>query len=179
MWSCAVFIVQVFNLLPSQPHRVSIQRLHLLVNEETSHTLSSTNTHAGKQDLLLLPPALRQTRHDLASTCCSERVTESNCATADVHLGVVDAQLVQAVHGHGGEGLVELEDVDLIYKFSDDDPFFSEASNFIDVVEGKNYASEEVNILSSFEDACKTYEFTWAIRNASEKTRKLPPGGLE
>jgi len=67
---------------------------------------------------------------------------------------------------------------EVVYKFSDDDPFFSEASNFIDVVEQKNYASEEVNILSSYEDACKTYEFTWAIRNASEKTRKLPPGGL-
>ena len=38
-----------------------------------------------------------------------------------------------------------------MYKFADDDPFFSEASNFIDVVEQKNYASEEVNILSSYE----------------------------
>jgi hypothetical protein len=40
---------------------------------------------------------------------------------------------------------------ELVYKYSDDDPFFSEASNFIDVVEQKNYASEEVNILSSYE----------------------------
>ena len=39
----------------------------------------------------------------------------------------------------------------MVYRFPDDDPFFSEASNFIDVVEGKNYASEEVNILSSYE----------------------------
>ncbi|KAF8321646.1 hypothetical protein DL93DRAFT_2163246 [Clavulina sp. PMI_390] len=68
------------------------------------------------------------------------------------------------------------EEIEMVYKFPDDDPFFSEASNFIDVVEQKNYASEEINILSNYEDACKTYEFTWAIREASEKSRKIPPG---
>jgi len=37
----------------------------------------------------------------------------------------------------------------------DDDPFFSEVSNFIDAIEG----GPEPHILSSFEDATKTYEY--------------------
>ncbi|BEI83610.1 hypothetical protein CcaverHIS002_0402140 [Cutaneotrichosporon cavernicola] len=53
-----------------------------------------------------------------------------------------------------------------LHQFNDDDPFFSEMSSFIDAVEGKPGA----HILSSFEDATKTYELTWAIRLASEKS---------
>ncbi|KAG8993772.1 hypothetical protein FRB93_001926 [Tulasnella sp. JGI-2019a] len=49
----------------------------------------------------------------------------------------------------------------------EDDPFYSEVSNFIDAVEG----GPDSNILSSFEDAAKTYELTWAIRLASEASR--------
>jgi predicted dehydrogenase len=52
------------------------------------------------------------------------------------------------------------------HQFTDDDPFFSEMSAFIDSVEGK----PDSHILSSFEDATKTYELTWAIRLASEKS---------
>ncbi|KAG7528343.1 hypothetical protein FFLO_06220 [Filobasidium floriforme] len=42
--------------------------------------------------------------------------------------------------------------------------FFSEVSNFVDCIEG----GPDPHILSSFEDATKTYELTWAIRRASE-----------
>ncbi|WOO84424.1 putative protein [Vanrija pseudolonga] len=51
------------------------------------------------------------------------------------------------------------------HTFTDDDPFFSEISSFVDAIEG----GPDAHILSSFEDATKTYELTWAIRNAGEK----------
>jgi len=50
------------------------------------------------------------------------------------------------------------------HSFVDDDPFFSEISNFIDAIEDGPHP----HILSSFADATKTYELTWAIRLASE-----------
>ncbi|CAE6437052.1 hypothetical protein ACGC1H_004451 [Rhizoctonia solani] len=60
------------------------------------------------------------------------------------------------------------DDYEETYRFGDDDPFFSEVSNLIDVIEHGEGTAE---ILSTFEDACKTYEFTWAIRLASERSR--------
>lgn len=53
------------------------------------------------------------------------------------------------------------------HSFTDDDPFFSEVSAFIDAIEG----GPDPHILSSFEDATKTYELTWAIRLAAEASR--------
>ncbi|KXN93209.1 hypothetical protein AN958_00133 [Leucoagaricus sp. SymC.cos] len=55
--------------------------------------------------------------------------------------------------------------------FPDDDPFFSEISNWLDVIEDIEEDPEAAQILSSYEDAVKTYELTWAIRLASEKSR--------
>ncbi|GMK58659.1 hypothetical protein CspeluHIS016_0601010 [Cutaneotrichosporon spelunceum] len=56
-----------------------------------------------------------------------------------------------------------------VYPTPGDDPYTTEISNFIDAIEG----GPDPRILSSFEDAAKTYEFTWAIRNAGEAvTRK-------
>ena len=64
-------------------------------------------------------------------------------------------------------------DYEETHRFPDDDPFFSEVSNLIDVIEDIEEDPEEGGlILSSFEDACKTYEFTWAIRRASELSIK-------
>lgn len=63
------------------------------------------------------------------------------------------------------------EDYDQMLTFPDDDPFFSEISNWIDIVEDIEEDPEAAQILSSYEDACKTYEFTWAIREASERSR--------
>ncbi|KAG8755593.1 hypothetical protein FRC14_003823 [Serendipita sp. 396] len=60
-------------------------------------------------------------------------------------------------------------DKDEIYTFKEDDPFLSEISAITDVIEKGQGAAE---ILSNFEDACKTYELTWAIRLASEKTHQ-------
>ena len=42
----------------------------------------------------------------------------------------------------------------------------------IDVIEDIEDDPEGGLILSTFEDACKTYEFTWAIRRASERSVK-------
>ncbi|RSH92683.1 hypothetical protein EHS25_008128 [Saitozyma podzolica] len=49
--------------------------------------------------------------------------------------------------------------------FKSDDPFYSEVSCFIDVIEG---GAEPDVIRSSYADAIKTYELTWAIRLAGE-----------
>ncbi len=43
--------------------------------------------------------------------------------------------------------------------YTDDDPFFSEVSHFVDCIE----KGPDPHILSSFEDATKTYEFVSLI----------------
>ncbi|KAF5358182.1 hypothetical protein D9756_001625 [Leucocoprinus leucothites] len=63
------------------------------------------------------------------------------------------------------------DDHEQVTNFPDDDPFFSEISNLIDVVEDIEEDPEAAQILSSYEDAVKTYELTWAIRIASENSR--------
>lgn len=57
------------------------------------------------------------------------------------------------------------DDHEEVFKYQDDDPFFSEVSNMIDCVE---QGPEAAPILSSYEDAVRTYALTWAIRLASE-----------
>lgn len=57
-------------------------------------------------------------------------------------------------------------DKEQVYRYDGDDPFFTEVSVLIDNIERPNAAP----ILSTFEDAAKTYEFTWAIRAASERS---------
>ncbi|ORY27928.1 putative oxidoreductase C terminal-domain-containing protein [Naematelia encephala] len=61
-------------------------------------------------------------------------------------------------------------DSEEVHAFHDDDPFLSEMSSFIDMA---TTGKAEVPILSSYADAVRTYEMTWAIRWASEKTRRL------
>lgn len=57
-------------------------------------------------------------------------------------------------------------DKDEVYKFENDDPFYSEVSALVDNIQKPGSAV----VLSSFEDATKTYQLTWAIREASEKS---------
>ncbi|KAF8350761.1 putative oxidoreductase C terminal-domain-containing protein [Amanita rubescens] len=64
------------------------------------------------------------------------------------------------------------DDHEHTYNFPDDDPFFSEVSNLIDVVEDIEEDPEAAQILSSYDDAVRTYELTWSIREASERTRE-------
>ncbi|PFH54410.1 hypothetical protein AMATHDRAFT_135614 [Amanita thiersii Skay4041] len=63
------------------------------------------------------------------------------------------------------------DDHELPYNFPEDDPFFSEISNFIDVIEDIEEDPEGSQILSTYDDAVRTYELTWAIRQASERSR--------
>jgi len=49
----------------------------------------------------------------------------------------------------------------------DDDPFFSEVSAFIDAIEG----GPDPHILSSFEDATKTYEYVYPMSLYFEANR--------
>ena len=61
------------------------------------------------------------------------------------------------------------DDHEEVVRYSNDDPFFSEVANMIDCIEkGRNAAP----ILSSYEDAVRTYALTWQIRWASEKTAR-------
>jgi len=46
----------------------------------------------------------------------------------------------------------------------------------IDVIEDIEEDPDAAQILSSFEDACRTYELTWAIREASEISRQQKLG---
>ncbi|KDQ60764.1 hypothetical protein JAAARDRAFT_55502 [Jaapia argillacea MUCL 33604] len=64
------------------------------------------------------------------------------------------------------------DDYEQIITFPDDDPFFSEISHFIDIIEDIEEEPESSQILSSYDDAVRTYELTWAIREASERSRK-------
>lgn len=87
-------------------------------------------------------------------------------------------------------------DAEEVHTFHDDDPFYAEVEAFCSVLEGER--EEEGVILSSFEDgesgievwcgglvvdldghglgaAVKTYEMTWAIRRASERSRRGMP----
>jgi predicted dehydrogenase len=50
-------------------------------------------------------------------------------------------------------------DVEERHHYADDDPFFSEISAFIDAIEG----GPDPNILSTFEDAAKSYEWVEVI----------------
>lgn len=61
------------------------------------------------------------------------------------------------------------DDHEEVIRYNSDDPFFSEVSNLIDNIEQGRGAAP---ILSSYEDATKTYALTWRIREASEQSAK-------
>ncbi|KAF8894521.1 putative oxidoreductase C terminal-domain-containing protein [Infundibulicybe gibba] len=63
------------------------------------------------------------------------------------------------------------DDHEQTIRFPDDDPFFSEVSNLIDIIEDIEEDPDAAQILSTYEDAVRTYELTWAIRQASERSR--------
>jgi hypothetical protein len=88
--------------------------LQLFVNKQPSHSLPRTNTHTRQQDLLLLPPALAQSRNDLSCTRSAQWVTKRNRSSSGVHLLVWQLENVFAVDGHGGKGLVDFDDVAVV-----------------------------------------------------------------
>ncbi|KAG9529378.1 hypothetical protein KCU93_g3532, partial [Aureobasidium melanogenum] len=64
------------------------------------------------------------------------------------------------------------------YTYPHDDPFYAEFAVLLNSIEARKGVSKEpsnepfeaASILSSYEDACKTYELTWRIRDASEES---------
>lgn len=88
--------------------------LNLLIDKQPSHSLSGTNAHADQQHLLLCPPALAQSSNNLSCASSTQRVTQCDGTTTGVHLRVVEADdVVTAVHCHGGESLIDFDDVDV------------------------------------------------------------------
>ena len=54
-----------------------------------------------------------------------------------------------------------------------DDPFYSEFAALLRSEGGETTTETPNGILSTYEDAYKTYEFTWKIREASEESAKM------
>ncbi|KAG5640597.1 hypothetical protein DXG03_007961 [Asterophora parasitica] len=63
------------------------------------------------------------------------------------------------------------DDNEQAIRFPDDDPFFSEVSNLINIIEDIEEDPQAAQILSTYDDAVRTYELTWAVREVSERTR--------
>ncbi|QRV74648.1 hypothetical protein RhiJN_02663 [Ceratobasidium sp. AG-Ba] len=59
------------------------------------------------------------------------------------------------------------QDDEDVERYEDDDPFYSEVSNLIDMIE--RVQGRGPSMLSTYQDACRSYELTWAIREASER----------
>jgi hypothetical protein len=56
------------------------------------------------------------------------------------------------------------DDDEVLYE-CEDDPYLDQIQAFVSGVE----SGSKQEVLSTFEDAVQTYEFTWAIREASEQ----------
>jgi len=86
----------------------------LLTNKQPRHPHPRPNTHTRQQHLLPRPPQLTQPRDNLPRARRTKRMSQRNSATPRVHLLPREVELVAAVHGHAGEGLVDLDDVDVV-----------------------------------------------------------------
>ncbi|KAM0085999.1 hypothetical protein ACKRZS_001803 [Fusarium odoratissimum] len=59
------------------------------------------------------------------------------------------------------------------FQFPGDDPFYSEFAALLQSERGEDITETSGGILSTYEDAYKTYEFTWKIREASEESARF------
>ena len=83
------------------PHPGGANRyLQLLIHKETRHSLTRPDAHTRQQDLLLLSPTFAKPGADLSGAGSSERVSQRDGSTSDVHFRGIDAQDVCAVDGH-------------------------------------------------------------------------------
>lgn len=103
-----------FMYLNPRPAGINHTRLQLLVNEQASHSLSSTNTHTSQKNLLLLSPALAQPSNNLSGTSSTQWVAECDGSTSGVHLLVWQLEHVFAIDSHGGKGLVDFDDITVV-----------------------------------------------------------------
>ena len=65
--------------------------LQLLIHKETRHSLTRPDAHTRQQDLLLLSSAFAKSGADLSGACSSQRVSQRDGSTSDVHFRGVDA----------------------------------------------------------------------------------------
>lgn len=86
----------------------------LLGNPNGGHTHTSADTHAGNTNLLVRPLQLRQQSANLSGTRAAQGVTERDGATLGVDLLKWDTQFFRTPDALGGEGLVDLVDVDVV-----------------------------------------------------------------
>ncbi len=60
-------------------------------------------------------------------------------------------------------------DTEQVYPFPDADPYLTEVECFLDAVR----SGDPTRVKSSYRDASMTYNLSWAIRRASEKTAQI------
>src|SRR2546429_8139594 len=81
--------------------------------EEPRLPLADANTHRREPVAPATAAQLVQQRHDEACARHPERVTERDCATVDIHLFGIQAQLADHHETLRGKGLVQLDEVEL------------------------------------------------------------------
>ena len=86
-----------------------------LALEDACGTHASTDAHAYNAKALLRALKLAHESADHAAASHAEWVTEGDGTTLRVQLGGRHAELLHAVASLGGEGLVNLEDVNIIH----------------------------------------------------------------
>lgn len=98
----------------SSIHSAFVQRARLFSHPHGSHAHTGTDAHAREADLLAAPPQLVEQGADLAGAGAAEGVAEGDGAALGVDFLHGEAELVGAPEALGGEGLVDLEDVDVV-----------------------------------------------------------------
>ncbi|EMT62711.1 putative oxidoreductase C terminal-domain-containing protein [Fusarium oxysporum II5] len=89
--------------------------------------------------------------------------------TADGYqLRLTDLYSIPTLHVRTPESEEEKE-----FQFPGDDPFYSEFAALLQSERGEDITETSGGILSTYEDAYKTYEFTWKIREASEESARF------
>ena len=87
--------------------------LLLLIHKEPSHSLTGTNAHTRHQDLLLGLLRFAENGTNLSRTSRPEWMAQGNSSTSRVHLGMIEAEFVETINGHGSKGLIDLVDINV------------------------------------------------------------------
>ena len=111
-----MLILSIYNNVRSNPSSIAKhhpRNLQLLIHKQPRHTLPCPNTHTRQQNLLLPPPTLAQPGANLPRARRAQRMTQRDRSAPNVQFRRVDLEHVGAVDGHGGEGFVDFDEVDV------------------------------------------------------------------
>jgi hypothetical protein len=86
----------------------------LLSFEDSGSTHACTNAHGDDTVLLVGALKLVEEGDDLTGSSAAKRVAKGDGATAGVELLLGNAELLNAVHGLGGESLVHFKHIDIL-----------------------------------------------------------------